>query len=88
MGAHLQSRLLGDPVTKEALQSRMMREGAWTNKSSTSMECKEVFRELELEQHLPLMGANPRYCTTMRVEMARFKMEAKKKVQERVLKAS
>ena len=34
------------------------------------------------------MAANPSYCTTMRVEMARFKIEAKKKVQERVLKAS
>ena len=88
MGAHLQSRLLGDPVTKEALQSRMAREGSWTNKSSTIMECEEVFQELELEQHLPLMAANPRYCTTLRVEMTKFKMQAKKVVQEKVLEAS
>ena len=88
LGAHLQSRLLGDPVTKEALQSRMTREEAWTNKSSTIMECEGVFREMELEQHLPLMAANPRYCTTIRVEMAKYKKEAKKKVQEKVLRAS
>ena len=39
VGAHLQSRLLCDPVTKEALQSRMAMEGARTKKSSTVMEC-------------------------------------------------
>ena len=51
------------------------------------MACEEVFRDLELEQHLPLMAAIPCYCTTMRVDMTTFKMETKK-VQERVLKAS
>ena len=49
---------------------------------------EEIFRELELEQHLPLMAANPRYSTIVRLEMAQFKMKAKKVVQEKALKAS
>ena len=57
-------------------------------KSSTIMECEEVFQQLELEQHLPLMEDNPQYCTTMRVEMRKHKQEAKKIVQDKVLEAS
>ena len=47
-----------------------------------------MWLELELEQHLPLTVANPRYCTTMRVKMAQFKIQARKVVQENMLKAS
>ena len=48
--------------------------------TSTITECKDVFNELELEQYLPHLVSNPRNCLTMRVEIARYKRQAKKKV--------
>ena len=85
LGAHLQSRLLGDKDVQEALQTRLDREGKWTRKSSTTIQCEEIFQELELDQFLPRLEEDPNYIHTIRVEMPRYKKDANKKVQDTVL---
>ena len=50
MEAHVSSyislKFTEDPVVKEALSCQLQREGAWKRKSSTAMECQNIFEKL------------------------------------------
>ena len=59
IGAHIQSRMLGDRDVQEALNTRLARERTWTKKSSTTVQCEEIFQELELDQFLPRLEEDP-----------------------------
>ena len=46
MGNFIHTTLLGDPVVKEALSCQVERESQWTNKSSTVVECRDMFNKI------------------------------------------
>ena len=88
LGAHIQSSILGDPDTQEAIKNRLARERQWTNKSSTTVECQEMFETLDLDQYPPRLQDNPGHVTTIRLEMPVFKAAANVLVKAKVLEAS
>ena len=46
MSSFISLKLSEDPVVKEALACQVEREGAWTKKSSTVVECQDMFEKL------------------------------------------
>jgi hypothetical protein len=70
----------------EALNTRLARERTWTKKFSSTVQCEEIFQELELDQFLPRLEEDPTYIHTLRLEMPRYKKDANKMVQDMVLK--
>ena len=46
MGNFIHTTLLVDPVVKEALCCQVERESQWTNKSSTVVECRNMFNQI------------------------------------------
>ena len=47
LGAFINSKLVADADTREALRCAEEREGEWVNKSSTICECREILEELK-----------------------------------------
>ena len=50
LGAYINSNLVADEDTREALKCAEEREGAWTRKSSTVIQCRDIFREMHEEE--------------------------------------
>ena len=46
VSAYINSLLVADIDTKEALKCAEEREGQWTRKSSTLMQCKQILKEM------------------------------------------
>ena len=49
IGAYINSKLVADEDTLEALKSTEEREAEWTRKSSTVHQCKDIFTEMKEE---------------------------------------
>ena len=47
LGAYVNSNLVADADTREALRCGEEREGAWTKKSSTIIQCRDIFKEVQ-----------------------------------------
>ena len=45
VGAYINSKLVADEDTREALESAEAREAEWTRKTSTIVQCKGIFEE-------------------------------------------
>ena len=82
MGAFINSKLVADADTREALRCAEEREGEWVNKSSTICECREILEEMKTEEQctIPSPDNCATYDVTVRIEkpkiMAGFLMLA------------
>ena len=58
VSAYINSLLVADIDTKEALKCAEEREGQWTRKSSTLMQCKQILKEMTEEDGctIPTVG--------------------------------
>ena len=82
--------MVADLDTKEALSSAEEREGVWVHKSSTIIECKEIFEEMkdETECFIPTPENTNTFAATVRVEKPKIMAAAKKKVSDKFKKKS
>ena len=69
VSAFVNSTLMADFDTKEALRCTVEREGKWTNKSSTAVQCKNILEEMEAEDEcfIPTPSNCSTYEATLRV---------------------
>ena len=74
--------MVADTDTKEALRCAEEREGNWTRKSSTLMECKEIFEEMKEgdECTIPTPENCRTFAATVRIEKPKIMKIAKDKV--------
>ena len=84
LGAFVNSTLMADEDTKQALANAMERERAWTKKSSTICECNNILEEMRVETNctIPSPDNCANYRVTIRVEKPKIMAEAKRKVDE------
>ena len=47
VSAYISSNLVADKDTREALRNAEQREEGWTRKTSTLIQCREVFKEMK-----------------------------------------
>ena len=82
LGAFINSKLVADADTREALRCAEEREGEWVNKSSTICECREILEEMKTEEQctIPSPDNCATYDVTVRIEKPKIMAEAKKKV--------
>ena len=73
---------MADKDTLEALKCTEVREGQWSNKSSTTVQCKELLDEMRVEEEcfIPTEDNTNIFRATVRVEMPKIKKVAKQKV--------
>ena len=83
LGAYINTKLVADEDTREALKSAEEREAVWTKKSSTIIQCKEIFTEMKEEENcrIPTPDSCATYAITVRVEKPLIMKEAKRKVE-------
>ena len=84
LGAYLNTMLVADPDTQEALRCAEEREGEWVHRSSTSLQCKGIVEEMKEETQcfIPTPENTNTFQATARVEKPKILVEAKKKVSE------
>ena len=82
VSAYINSMLVADNDTKEALKSAEERESQWTRKTSTLMQCKQILEEMKEEDDCTI--PTPENCATfpvtVRVEKPKIMKVAKGKV--------
>ena len=82
VAAYVNSSLVADPDTKEALRCAVEREGRWKNKSSTVMHCHTIMEEMGREEDcfIPTPDNCATFQATIRVERPKILKAAKAKV--------
>ena len=82
MSAYLNSNMIADEDTKEALRNAEERESEWVRKSSTILQCKEMMAEMENEDEctIPTPENCANFAVTSRVEKPKVMLVGKKKV--------
>ena len=82
VSAYINSLLVADIDTKEALKCAEEREGQWTRKSSTLMQCKQILKEMTEEDGctIPTPENCSTFSATVRVEKPKIMKVAKEKV--------
>ena len=82
VNAYINSMLVADNDTKEALKSAEERECQWTRKSSTLMQCKQILEEMKEEGDctIPSPESCATFPVTVRVEKPKIMKVAKGKV--------
>ena len=82
LSAYLNSKMVADIDTKEALLCAEEREGNWTRKSSTLMECKEIYEEMKEgdECTIPTPENCANFAVTVRIEKPKIMKIGKEKV--------
>ena len=74
-----------DPVVKEALECQLSREGKWKKKSSTAVQCQEIFEQLQDECNIPTPENTYLFETIIRKELPKIKKVAQKKIKDKRL---
>ena len=84
LGAYINTMLVADPDTQEALRCAEEREGEWVHRSSTILQCKGIFEEMKAETDcfIPTPENTNTFEATARVEKPKIMKVAKKKVCE------
>ena len=82
LSAYISSHLVADRDTKEALLNGEQREEGWTRKTSTLIQCREVFSEMkeDNECRIPTPENCSTFAVTVRVEKPKILKAAKEKV--------
>ena len=74
-------KLSDDPVVRQTVACQLEREGAWVKKSSTAVECQEIFEKLSETKSIPMPGKCS--AATRRMELQRLKKAGKSIVAEK-----
>ena len=74
-----------DPVVKAAQVNQLDREGQWTRKSSTAVQCQEILDSIQEECFIPNEHNTYNLETAIRLELPKIKTAAKNKIKEHVL---
>ena len=84
VSAHINSSLMADSDTKEALRCAVQREGRWTIKSSTVVQCQTILEELGEDDScfIPTPTNCSSFEATVKVEKLKILKCAKAKVGE------
>ena len=82
MGNFIHTMLLGDPVVKEALCCQVERESQWTNKSSTVVECRDMFNQIAETCFIPTSENTYNLETACRIELPKIKKSGKELISE------
>ena len=84
LGAYLNTMLVADFDTQEALRCAEEREGEWVHRSSTILQCKGIVEEMKEEEEcfIPTPENTNTFQATARVEKPKILVAAKKKVSE------
>ena len=61
MGNHISLQLSKDPLVREANACQLEREGAWTKKSSTAVECHQLYQQLKEKHFIPQIAFHSYY---------------------------
>ena len=79
LGSYINSQLVADVDTIEAIKCTEEREGQWTNKSSTTVQCKQLMDAMREEQEcfIPTLDNTDTVEATVRVELPNIKKVAK-----------
>ena len=90
LNAYINTNMVADADTKEALRCAEEREGQWKRKSSTLMECKEIFQEMKEgdECSIPTPDNCSNFRVTARIEKPKIMKVAKDKVSQIFAKRS
>ena len=82
LSSYINSTLVADIATQEALRCQEVREGAWVKKSNTIVQCKTIFSEMETEDDcfIPTKKNTSSFQATVQIEMSKIKKVAKLKV--------
>ena len=83
MTSFISLKLSEYPVVREAVGCQLERERAWTKKSSTAVECQEMFDILSESNSIPTPGNFPHQEATRRMEVKRLKKSGKSLVAEK-----
>ena len=83
MGNHISLQLSKDPLVKEATACQLEREGAWTKKSSTAVECHQLFQQLKENHFIPTPENCQHYDAALRLEIPKLKKAGKALVKEK-----
>ena len=81
MSSFISLKLSEDPVVKEALACQLEREGAWTKKLSTVVECQDMFEKLS--QTHSITALENCHESSKRLEVRRLKKAGKSLVAEK-----
>ena len=73
MNSFIPLKLSEDPVVREAVACQLVREGAWVKKSSTAVECQDIFNKLSQNHHLPTPDSHD--TVTRRMDLQRLKKQ-------------
>ena len=76
MGNFINSSLLGDNVVKEAISCQISRESQWSTKSSTILECRDIFNQISETCFIPTIENTIVYETAARIELPKLKKAA------------
>ena len=84
LGAYVNSYLVADSDTREALRCAEERKVAWTKKSSTLIQCRNIFQEMQEEDEcfIPTPENTNTFTQTIRVKKPKILKVAKQKVTE------
>ena len=77
-----------DPVVKAAQVNQLDREGQWTRKSSTAVQCQETLDSMQEECFILNEHNTYNLETAIRLELPKIKTAAKNKIKEHVLNKS
>ena len=82
LSSYINSKLVADSDTQEAIKCTEVREGQWTQNSSTTVQCRKLLNEMREEEDcfIPTELNTDSFEATMRVEMPKIKKVANQKV--------
>ena len=86
MGNHISLQLSKDPLVREANACQLEREGAWTKKSSTAVECHQLYQQLKEKHFIPTPENCHHYDAALRLEIPKLKKGGKVLGKEKFLK--
>ena len=69
VSSYISLKLTEDPVVKEAMSCQLEREGAWKKKSSTAMECQQIFERISTNHSIPSKENTVNFESAKRLEM-------------------
>ena len=82
---HIALQLSKDPVVKEATACQLEREGAWSRKSSTAVECHQLYQQLSEKHTIPSAENCQNYEAALRHQVPKLKKAGKTLVKEKYL---
>ena len=84
LGAYINSQLVADVDTVEAIRCAEQRQGQWVKKSSTLLQCRDLMEEIKEDElcFIPSKENTSTFEATVRIELPKIKKVASQKVSQ------